>query len=76
MTEQMRSSNRNKHNFNDLNISRFGREVLQVEIRSENLITCDVLVLDTCVVFHNSNAASTTDETTCRQNNHLTRVRK
>ena len=48
MTEQMRSSNQNKHNFHDLNIYCFGREVLQVEIRSENLITCDVLVLDTC----------------------------
>lgn len=44
----MRSSNRNKHNFNDLNIYRLGREVLQVEMRSENLITCDVLVFDTC----------------------------
>lgn len=48
MTEQMRSSNQNKHNFHHLNIYCFGREVLQVEIRSENLITCDVLVLDTC----------------------------
>lgn len=74
----MRSANRNKHNFNDLNIYRFRREVLQVEIRSENLITCYVLVLDTCGIpdFTIVTRRQQLKKTTCQQNNHLTRVRK